>query len=84
LFSSLRRGGRDIKKNAAKQPLMERTGWSSAENRWECILKHLGLRDHPVCGVKVGFANFFFMPQPPLLNQLNNHTLDSAGAFWAV
>src|SRR5262245_8513154 len=25
----VRRGGRDIKKNAAKPPLMERTGWSS-------------------------------------------------------
>jgi hypothetical protein len=25
--------------------------------------------DHPVCGVMVGFAAFFLMPQPPLLYQ---------------
>jgi len=23
--------------------------------------------DHPVCGAKVGFAEIFSMPQPPLL-----------------
>jgi hypothetical protein len=23
--------------------------------------------DHPVCGTKVGFAEIFLMPQPPLL-----------------
>jgi len=25
--------------------------------------------DHPVCGAKVGFAEFFLMPQPPLLTR---------------
>jgi hypothetical protein len=25
--------------------------------------------DHPVCGIKVGFAEIFFMPQPPLLTR---------------
>ena len=29
----------------------------------------LVLSDHPVCGGLVGFAVFFFMPQPPLLTR---------------
>ena len=41
---------------------MERTGWSG-------MSKHFRMPDHPVCGVKVGFADFFLMPQPPLLYQ---------------
>jgi len=36
-----RRGGRDIKKNVAKPPLLERTGWSLTET--VCV------SDHPVC-----------------------------------
>jgi hypothetical protein len=36
---SRRRGGRDIKKNIAKPPLMGRTGWCGQE-----FLNH-----HPVC-----------------------------------
>ena len=36
LPSSKRRGGRDIKKDAAKPPLMERTGWSG-------MRKHSGM-----------------------------------------
>ena len=32
----VRRGGRDIKKNIAKPPLMERTGWSICQNVSEC------------------------------------------------
>ena len=31
---------------------MERTGWSG-------VTKLFGMPDHPVCGVKVGFADFF-------------------------
>src|SRR5689334_10415120 len=27
------------------------------------------LSDHPVCGAKVGFAEIFLMPQPPLLTR---------------
>ena len=45
--------GRDINKDAAKPPLMERTGWSG-------LPKHLGMPDHPVCGDKVGYAVLFF------------------------
>jgi hypothetical protein len=37
-----RRGGRDIKKNGAKPPLMERTGWSLTRHVQECIL-NMGL-----------------------------------------
>jgi len=36
-----RRGGRDIKKNVAKPPLLERTGWSLTET--------VSTSDHPVC-----------------------------------
>src|SRR5688572_23398204 len=43
-----RRGGRDIKKNIAKLPLMERTGW------WITIDRvFLNLFHHPGCGAKV-------------------------------
>jgi hypothetical protein len=28
-----------------------------------------GVNDHPVCGAKVGFAEIFLMPQPPLLTR---------------
>ena len=31
--------------------------------------KTLFVSDHPVCGAKVGFAEIFFMPQPPLLTR---------------
>jgi hypothetical protein len=27
------------------------------------------VNDHPVCGAKVGFAELFLMPQPPLLTR---------------
>ena len=27
------------------------------------------MSDHPVCGIKVGFAEIFLMPQPPLLTR---------------
>jgi hypothetical protein len=29
--------------------------------------------DHPVCGAKVGFAEIFFMPQPPLLTRVTTY-----------
>jgi hypothetical protein len=31
-----------------------------------------GVSDHPVCGAKVGFADFLLMPQPPLLFKEGN------------
>ena len=62
LPSSKRRGGRDINKDAAKPPCDGADG----------VVRHdetFSQPDHPVCGVKVGFAAFFLMPQPPLLFQ---------------
>jgi hypothetical protein len=38
-----RRGGRDIKKNAAKPPLKERTGWLVQATDYR------SLNNHPVC-----------------------------------
>ena len=29
----------------------------------------IGESDHPVCGTKVGYAEIFLMPQPPLLTR---------------
>jgi len=48
---SSKRGVRDIKKDAAKPPLRERTGWSGTR-------KHFGLPDHPVCGAKEARRHF--------------------------
>src|SRR5690242_11354591 len=36
-----------------------RTGWSLAGHASQCILKHLPVSDHPVCGASVAFATFF-------------------------
>jgi hypothetical protein len=33
----------------------------------------LFVSDHPVCGSKVGFAEIFLMPQPPLLTRRGMH-----------
>src|SRR5580765_6578747 len=54
----VRRGGRDIKKNAAKPPLMERTGWSLTENLSECESETLPVSDHPVCAASVASLHF--------------------------
>jgi hypothetical protein len=77
----VRRGGRDIKKDAAKpsakrkrgsaQPKekLERTGWSLTRQVQNRIPKHGLVSDHSVCGAKVGFAEIFLLPQPPLLTR---------------
>src|SRR5512146_1175001 len=52
----------------AKLPVKERTGWSLTESRY-------ALSDHPVCGIKVGFAEIFLMPQPPLLHEEGNKSV---------
>ena len=46
----LRRGGRDIKKNAAKPPLAERTGWS--------VMETVSASDHPVCAASEASQHF--------------------------
>ena len=53
---------------AGRNPLLVRRGGREAAGvvgRTETWL----VSDHPVCGAKVGFARFFFMPQPPLLTR---------------
>src|SRR5262245_24455142 len=55
----MRRGGRDIKK-------MPRSLLVGADG----VVAHTGMclvSDHPICGAKVGCAEIFLMPQPPLL-----------------
>jgi hypothetical protein len=49
---------------------------SSCEEGWPQqrpgVVAHkpgFGVNDHPVCGAKVGFAEIFLMPQPPLLTR---------------
>ena len=54
----VRRGGRDINKNAAKPPLLERTGWSLTRQIEECVLETWLASDHPVCG-QFGTGPFF-------------------------
>ena len=48
-----RRGGRDINKNIAKPPLMERTGWCWSMKMFLVVDQH-----HPVCAGLGGFAAF--------------------------
>jgi hypothetical protein len=54
--------------------LKERTGWSPTES------KKL-VSDHPVCGIKVGFAEIFLMPQPPLLTRRGINLLNVRAQF---
>ena len=55
----VRRGGRDIKKMA--RSLLIRSGRGGRSQVM------FGVSEHPVCGgAKVGFADIFLMPQPPL------------------
>ena len=39
-----------------------------------------GVSDHPVCGAKVGCAEIFLMPQPPLLTRRGLTLADLAAA----
>jgi len=34
--------------------------------------------DHPVCGAKVGFAEIFLMPRPPLLTRRGMRLAETA------
>jgi hypothetical protein len=46
---------------------MERTGWSNTDGWF--------VSDHPVCGVKGGFAEILWMPHTPLLkNSVSSFT----------
>jgi len=49
-------------------PLLVRRGGPTAAGV-DAHTETLIVRDHPVCGAKVGFAEIFLMPQPPLLTR---------------
>jgi hypothetical protein len=54
--SFVRRGGRDINKDAAKPPLMERTGWSLTR---KAFLQGGLVSNHPVCAAREASRHFF-------------------------
>src|SRR3989475_4700931 len=49
-------GGRAINKWSRSEKA--RTGWSLASDVSECVLKHLRVSDHPVCGASVASRLF--------------------------
>jgi len=59
----VRRGGRDIKKNFAKPPCLERTGWSLTETVW--------VSDHPVCAAAEAAQHFLTGAATPPLEEGN-------------
>jgi ABC-type nitrate/sulfonate/bicarbonate transport system substrate-binding protein len=70
----VRRGGRDIKKMPRSLLIGAAGGQSPRKpDRAQPLTKVVAhtetwlVSDHPVCGAKVGFAEIFLMPQPPLL-----------------
>src|SRR6266436_5948034 len=66
IFPSLqRRGGRAIKKWSRSEKA--RTGWSLASDVSECVLKHLRVSDHPVCGASVASRLFINAAATPPL-----------------
>jgi hypothetical protein len=52
----VRRGGRATKKWSRSEKA--RTGWSLASHTSQCVLKHLRVSDHPVCGASVASRLF--------------------------
>src|SRR6266581_2091023 len=64
IFPSLKRtGGRDINKDDAKLPLMERTGWSVRRNHQPQRFAELTTPSAPLRWLR----DFFLRAQPPLL-----------------
>src|SRR5262245_59176403 len=80
----VRRGGRDSKK-MPRSPLIGADGGRSPRmpDRAQLSTKVVGhtenwlVSDHPVCGAKVGFADIFLMPQPPLLTRRGIYLLQT-------
>jgi len=57
-----------VRWSAGSNPLLVRRGGRGAAG----VVAHkycCGVSDHPVCGFKVGCAEIFLMPQPPLLTR---------------
>src|SRR5262245_45488754 len=67
-----RRGGRDTKKNAAKPPLLERTGWSLTRQTLKCVLEVWFASDHPVCAASVPSRHFITGTATPPLEEGNS------------
>jgi hypothetical protein len=72
----VRRGGRDIKKmmrslligaDGGRSP--RKPGRAQPSRKIVAHTETLLESDHPGCGAKVGFAEIFLMPQPPLLTR---------------
>ena len=72
----MRRGGRDIKKmprsllvgaDGGRSP--RKPDRAQPSTKVVADTETLLVSDHPVCGAKVGFAEIFLMPQPPLLTR---------------
>jgi len=61
---------------AVRNPLLVRRGGREAAGV-VVRAKIFGVSDHPVCGAKVGFAEIFLMPQPPLLTRRGLSSLNS-------
>jgi hypothetical protein len=72
----VRKGGRDIKK-MPRSLLVGADGGRSPRKPDRAqpsrkVVAHTVtwlVSDHPVCGAKVGFAEIYLMPQPPLLTR---------------
>src|SRR5438105_15085779 len=76
IFPSLpRRGGRAIKKWSRSEKA--RTGWSLASDVSECVLKHLRVSDHPVCGASVASRLFSDAAATPPHEEGNAHRLNN-------
>src|SRR5881227_4452137 len=77
VFPSLpRRGGRAIKKWSRSEKA--RTGWSLASHVSECVLKHLRVSDHPVCGASVASRLFSDAAATPPHEEGNAHRLNNS------
>src|SRR5215470_11455851 len=63
--SSVRRGGRDIKKNGAKPPYLERTGWSLTSHVAGMHSENLRCERPPRLRRFGGFATFFYCAATP-------------------
>src|SRR5687767_2713162 len=72
-----RRGGRDIKRNIAKLPLKERTGWWFKIDRLET-------EPPPRLRHQRRLRSFFLMAQPPLLSRRGNRGLPGLLRYLAL
>jgi hypothetical protein len=79
----VRRGGRDTKKNIAKPPCLERTGWSlTSLPGMHCEKSRLS--DHPVCAAAVAARHFLTgADTPPHEEGIRAHSKPTANSLTA-